>query len=130
METDAPLRPIKASPSHERIAVLLAEQVKMEYAEFLMRERAGTLTPRPTETCCHCRNDFVKSEMVFIEARQMWSGFEVKGHHYCTEECQAKGELVIMRKAEADDEKRRLFKFRNTPVRWLTAKLTSMVLNK
>lgn len=104
---------IKVSPSHVRIAEALAEQVKKEYEEFLVRERAGTLTPRVMEACYNCKNHFVKNEMVLVPPRQLWSGVQVKEHYYCTGDCQEKGELRMMRKAEEDDERRRLFKFRN-----------------
>jgi hypothetical protein len=131
METESsPKLSIKVSPSHQRIAEALAEQVQKEYQEFLMRERAGTLTPRPTETCCQCKNEFVKSEMIFVENRDLWSGVEVKGHHYCTEDCEKKGELAMMRKAEEEDERRRLFKFRPAPGRWLASVFNSMILNR
>jgi hypothetical protein len=103
---------IKVSPSHIRVAETLAEQVKKEYEEFLARERAGTLTPRITESCYNCKNDFVKDQMLFVPKRQLWSGVEVKEHYYCTVECQEKNELKIMRKAEEEDERKRLFKFR------------------
>lgn len=120
---------IKVSPSHVRIAEALAEQVKKEYEEFLVRERAGTLTPRITEICYNCKNEFVKNEMLLVEKRQLWSGVEVKEHYYCTRECQGEGELKIMRKAEEEDERRRIFKFRDIFNRVVTPGFTSLVLN-
>jgi hypothetical protein len=130
---EAPSSPklrIKASPSHIRVAQLLEEQVKKEYEEFLMRERAGTLTPRPTELCSNCKNEFVKGEMVLVQHRQLSSGVSVKDHYYCTEECQAKGELNIMRKAEEDDERRRIFKYRSVASKWFNTVLASLALGE
>lgn len=121
---------IKVSPSHIRVAELLEEQVKKEYEEFLVRERAGTLTPRPTEVCSNCKNTFIKSEMVLLQHRHLCSGVSVQDHYYCTEECQAKGELSIMRKAEEGDERRRLFKYRNMAGRWINNVLASLALGE
>ena len=128
-EPSLPKLSIKASPSHIRVAEMLAEQVKNEYQEFLLRERAGTLTPRYAEICSYCKNSFVKDEMLLVHHRQLCSGTYVKDHYYCTEECQAKGELTIMRKAEEDDERRRLFKYRNVARKWLNSVLASLAPN-
>ena len=128
---EAPSSPklrIKASPSHIRVAQLLEEQVKREYEEFLVRERAGTLTPRPVEVCSHCKNEFVKDEMVLVQHRQLSSGVQVRHHYYCTDECQAKGELSIMRKAEEDDERRRVFKYKNIAGKWFNTVLATLAL--
>jgi hypothetical protein len=125
-QSSAPILTIKASPSHIRVAEMLAEQVKKEYDEFLIRERAGTLTPRVTEVCSNCKNEFIKDEMACVKHRQLCSGVDVRDHYYCTEECQSKGELTVMRKAEEDDERRRLFKYRQIAGGWFTSMLTSL----
>jgi hypothetical protein len=125
-EPSSPILRIKASPSHIRVAELLAEQVQKEYQEFLVRERAGTLTPRTTETCFTCKNQFIQSEMLMSERRRLCTGVHMESRYYCTEECQTKGELAIMRKAEEEDERRRLFKFRSLNGRWLISMLNSL----
>jgi len=115
---------IKASPSHIRVAEMLAEQVKKEYDEFIARERAGTLTPRVMGVCSNCKNEFVRDEMLCVNNREVCSGIQVREHYYCTEECQSKGELTVMRKAEEDDERRRMLKVRNIAGSWFASVLT------
>jgi hypothetical protein len=115
---------IKASPSHIRVAEMLAEQVKKEYDEFIARERAGTLTPRVMGVCSNCKNEFVRDEMLCVKNREVCSGIQVREHYYCTEECQSKGELTVMRKAEEDDERRRMLKVRNIAGSWFASVLT------
>lgn len=123
-QSSPPILSIKASPSHIRIAEMLAEQVKKEYDDFIARERAGTLTPRVMGVCSNCKNEFVRDEMLCVKNRELCTGTQVHDHYYCTEECQTKGELAVMRKAEEDDERRRVARVRNIARGWFASMFT------